>query len=98
MEVTSDMEKLVVDHEKRISQLEINYTALDRGLYRVENTVVAESREQRGLLNELIKNQFKLDSKKLSAKEKTTLALVSILGGALSGGGIIYIVVQYFLK
>lgn len=86
------------DHEKRISQLEYNYSTLEKSVYRVENTVVAEAREQRTLLNTLIQNQFKLDNKKLTSKEKVMLALVSVFGGAVSGGGILYLVLEKFLK
>lgn len=86
------------DHEKRITQLEFNYSTLEKSMYRVENTVVAEGREQRALLNKLIENQFKLDNKKLTSKEKVMLALVSVVGGAVSGGGILYLVVEHVLK
>lgn len=109
MKEVSSMEELVQDHEKRITILEKNYanfeiklntveTKLDtveKGQYRVENTVTAEFRENRGLLNRLIENQFKLDKQKLSSKEKIILAAVSLLSGGLGAGGIVSLVLHF---
>lgn len=90
------------NHENRISDLEKNYITLENkinvvenGLYRVENTVVAEFREQRGLLNRLIENQFKLDKHKMTGKQKIQLALISLLSGGLGAGGIVTLVLHF---
>jgi len=90
------------NHEQRITDLEKSYVALENkinvvetGLYRVENTVVAEFREQRGLLNRLIENQFKLDKQKLTGKEKVRLALISLLTGGLGAGGIVSLILHF---
>lgn len=98
------MEEVVQDHEKRITVLEEQYrqvgiklNEVEKGQYRLENTVTSEFRENRGLLNRLIENQFKLDKQKMTGREKIILAIIALFSGGIGAGGIVTLVLQ-FLK
>jgi chromosome segregation and condensation protein ScpB len=97
-----NMEEVVHDHERRITILEEQYkqvgiklNEVEKGQYRLENTVTSEFRENRGLLNRLIENQFKLDKQKMTSKEKVTLAIIALLSGGLGAGGIVSLVLAF---
>lgn len=98
------MEEVVQDHEKRITVLEEQYrqvgiklNEVEKGQYRLENTVTSEFRENRGLLNRLIENQFKLDKQKMTGREKIILAIIALFSGGIGAGGIVTLILQ-FLK
>ncbi|RYI24993.1 hypothetical protein EVU96_25240 [Bacillus infantis] len=98
------IENKLDDHEKRISQLETSYysleskiTGVENGQLRLENTILNEFKEAKGLTNKLIDHQFGLDKKKLSGKEKITLALITAGSGFLGTGGLIA-VLQLFIR
>lgn len=101
--VTKEMERLD-DHERRIGILESNYATLfnkvqtvETGVTRVENTIMLEGQENRKLMTKMIDNQFNLSKKKMSTKEKVTLALITAFSTALGGGGIV-LLFQEFIK
>jgi mevalonate kinase len=96
------MEEVVQDHERRITILEQKYeqfdiklNAVEKGQYRLENTVTSEFRENRGLLNRLIENQFKLDKQKMTSKEKVTLSIITLVSGGLGAGSIVSLVLAF---
>lgn len=102
MKEVTDMQRLD-DHERRIGVLESNYATLfnkvqtvETGVTRVENTVMTEGMESRKLINRMIENQFNLNKKKLSVKEKVQLALIAAASTALGAGGIITIFQHFF--
>src|SRR5438309_3520826 len=90
----NQMEQMVQDHEKRISQLEKNYdevrremTTIHNGQLRIENTLLIESKEQKELLKKLIDQKFGLDVINTSGKWRFFIT-------ALGSGGILYLLFE----
>lgn len=95
--------EILDDHEKRIGVLESNYATLfnkvqtvETGVTRVENTVMAEGRESRKLIDKMISNQFQLNKKKLSTKEKIIIAAITTVGTTIGGGGVVLVFQTFF--
>lgn len=92
------MESIVQDHEQRILQLEQNYSEVRKEIagvqtsqYRIETTVLKESQEQKQLLNKLI--DYHLDTKRFNLDKKWQFLLT-----AIGSGGLIYFIVEAFMK
>jgi TolA-binding protein len=87
-------DQILKDHENRIQTLEKNYDQMQRdiaqiqnGQLRIETTLLQESRDQKALLNQIIKQKFNLDKINTIGKWKL---LIVIFGGS----GLIYLIID----
>lgn len=84
MEAKQDMERMVQDHEQRLTVLEKNYSdmqqkmqAVETGMHRVEKTLLVEGKEQKDLINQQRKEQ---DEQRKEQNEMIKEVLVHTLG------------------
>ena len=94
MEENAEMERIVQDHERRIADLEKNHSEIRNEIrliqgsqYKIENTVLNESKEQKDLLNKLVDHHLGMKTSNNSNRWKFAIALVS-------GGGLFYVVFE----
>jgi chromosome segregation ATPase len=108
----NSMDKIVQDHEQRLIQhsheiqelranqteftnqmeeLKRNQEQTQNSMLKLENTVLKANGEQKELLNKLIDNHF--DLKKINLTNKWQFALT-----AISGGGVLYLIVEILTK
>ena len=90
------MQEMVQDHEKRIFNLEQNYSEVQRELttvqnsqLRTENTVLSESRAQKELLNKLLDHVLGTQKFNLTKRWQLILAM-------FGGGGLFCALIQLF--
>ena len=109
MEAKQDMERMVQDHEQRLTVLEKNYSdmqqkmqAVETGMHRVEKTLLVEGKEQKDLINIQRKEQdallkevlvHTLGIKKTNNAKKWELA-VAVFGG----GGLFFVIMEFFIN
>lgn len=97
MEGEVNVNAVLQDHESRITNLEREFTNLEKGMLRIENTVMSEGKEQRSLINKMLENQFQLNKRKLTSSEKVKIATISMVGTILGGGALVGII-SLFVK
>lgn len=97
MEGEVNVNAVLQDHESRITNLEREFTNLEKGMLRIENTVMSEGKEQRSLINKMLENQFQLNKRKLTSSEKVKIATISMIGTILGGGALVGII-SLFVK
>lgn len=92
------MNDKLLDHEKRISRLENNYSQLEVKLANVEanqlkleNTILHEGKETRSLLNKIIEHNHSMEKLKHESKQSLLTKFLAWLGG-------IWVVIQLAIK
>lgn len=91
------MELVVQDHEKRIIALEKGQEELKNGMLKIENTVLAEGREQRGMLQQMIQYSFEDKQHKRENSSKLDQLKWTTISGIVSSGGIVYLILEKLL-
>lgn len=76
--------------------IESKVQSVETGQMRIEKTLIEEGQGNRDLLKRILSHQFKLSDKKLTIKEKVTIAFITTVGSMVGGGGLI-LVIQYIL-
>ena len=107
------MENMVQDHEKRIIALEQNYSevkkemnAVQASQSKIENMLYSQNTEQKQLIEGHQKEQKDLLNTLLShtlgIKKNNNLKkweiLGTVIGGVVSGGGILYLIIEVVFK
>lgn len=104
--MSEKMEKVVQDHEMRITQLEKNDIEFKNSLLKLENTVINSSNTTNNLLNRLVDHHFadkqsqttsktEIIKTETTGKTEVTKAKLGLLGGVLGGGGALVLVIQW---
>lgn len=90
----SNVYKVIDDHELRIRGLETSFQSLKTSQAELQVTVMKEGQATRELLNRFVDHT--LDDKKMSQnyKHSEKMKVLGILGGAVTTGGVIYLVVS----
>ncbi|MCY9198921.1 hypothetical protein MOE86_20035 [Bacillus atrophaeus] len=88
------MEHMVQDHEKRIIALEKGQEELKNGMLKIENTVLNEGREQRGMLQQMIQYSFEDKQHKRENSIKLDQLKWTTISGIVSSGGILYLIIE----
>lgn len=107
------MENMVQDHEKRILELEKNYsevkkeiTVVQTSQSKIENMLYKQNMEQKELIEgHQVEQKALLDTllthtlgiKKDNNKQKWHI-IGSVAGGIFTGGGILYLILEAFVK
>lgn len=91
------LDLVVQDHEKRIVALEKGQEELKNGMLKIENTVLAEGREQRGMLQQMIQYSFEDKQHKRENSSKLDQLKWTTISGIVSSGGILYLILEKLL-
>lgn len=96
-EVNTSMNEIVQDHERRIVILEKNFEEMKNGMLKIENTVLAEGREQRAMLSQVI--QYSFDDRQHKRENTTKLKQLTwtTLSSILGTGGVVFLIIQWLL-
>lgn len=108
MEV-KDMEKIVQDHENRITELEKNYSEVKREIAvvqasqsKIENMIYRQNTEQRELIDHHQKEQNKMFSTLLThtlgIKKENHKQKWQLIGALFGGGGVVVLIVELVQK
>jgi hypothetical protein len=89
------MEKIVQDHEIRISQLEKNDIEFRNSLLKMENTIMSSSNTTNTLLNKLVDHHFADKQSQTLSKTEMMKAKFSFWGGIFGAGGAAFLVFQW---
>lgn len=100
-----DLEKIVQDHEKRILELEKNYsevkkeiTVVQTSQSKIEGMLYDQNTEQKELIEKHQKNQTALLdtllSHTLGIRQESHKQKWQIIGAMVGGGGILYVVIE----
>ncbi|MFP7480182.1 hypothetical protein [Terribacillus saccharophilus] len=96
-EVNTPMNEIVQDHERRIVLLEKTVEKMENGMLKIENTVLAEGREQRAMLQEVIKYSFDDQQHKRDNKTKLKQLTFTTISSLLGTGGVVFLIIQWLL-
>jgi len=96
-EVKTPVNEVVQDHERRIVILEQNVEEMRTGILKIENTVLAEGREQRNMLQQVIKYSFDDQQHKRDNTTKLKQLRWTTLSSILGTGGVVFLIIQWLL-
>lgn len=82
------------NHEERLARLEGNYESLKSSQYELQVTVMKEGQATRDLLNKFVDHTLGAKENAQENKHEVTLKVLAIVGGTLTTGGVVYLLVS----